>query len=141
METYSRIGLLRSHENLRSYWTTTKLRKPTLVLDCYEAMETYSRIGLLRSYGNLQSYWTTTKLRKLTVVLKLFLPVPAQPQDPLFFDLVERTVFYFAEICLKNQKTYIDMMNQFLGQKLEFRILYNKPRPETYSRIVISNIN
>ncbi len=37
METYSRIGLLRSY------------RKLTVVLDYYEAMETYSRIGLLRS--------------------------------------------------------------------------------------------
>jgi hypothetical protein len=46
--------------NLQSYWTTTKLRKLTVVLDYYKAMETYSRIGLLRSYGNLQSYWTTT---------------------------------------------------------------------------------
>ncbi len=51
METYSRIGLLRSYGNLRSYWTATKLWKLTVVLDYYEAMETYSRIGLLRSYG------------------------------------------------------------------------------------------
>ena len=68
--TYGRIGLLGSHGNLQSYWTTTKLWKLTVVLDYYEAMETYSRIGLLRSYGNLQSYWTTTKLWKLTVVLE-----------------------------------------------------------------------
>ncbi len=68
-ETYSRIGPLRSYENLQSYWTTTKLRKLTVVLDYYEAIETYSRIGLPRGYGNLQSYWTTTKLWKLTVVL------------------------------------------------------------------------
>ncbi len=51
METYSRIGLLRSYSF-----------KLTVVLDSYEAMDTYSRIGLLRSYRNLQSYWTTTKL-------------------------------------------------------------------------------
>ncbi len=51
--------------NLQSYWTTTKLRKLTVVLNYYEAMQTYSRIGLLQSYGNLQSYWTTTKLRNL----------------------------------------------------------------------------
>ncbi len=30
--------------NLQSYWTTTKLRKLTVVLNYYEAMETYSRI-------------------------------------------------------------------------------------------------
>jgi hypothetical protein len=75
METYSRIGLIRSHGNLQSYWTstklygnlqsywtTTKLCKLTVVLDYYEAMETYSRFRLGRSYGNLQSYWTSTKL-------------------------------------------------------------------------------
>ncbi len=56
METYSRIGLVRSYGNLQSYWTITKLWKLTVILDYYEAMETYSRIGLLRSYGNLQSY-------------------------------------------------------------------------------------
>ena len=50
METYSRIGLLRSYGNLQSYWTTMKLWKLTVVLDYYEAMETYSRIGLLRGY-------------------------------------------------------------------------------------------
>jgi hypothetical protein len=44
METYGRIGLLRSYENLRSYWTTTKPWKLTVVLDYYEAMETYGRI-------------------------------------------------------------------------------------------------
>jgi hypothetical protein len=33
METYSRIGLLRSYGNLRSYWTTTKLWKLTVVLN------------------------------------------------------------------------------------------------------------
>ncbi len=60
METYSRIGLIRSYGNLQSYWTNTKLSKLTVVLDYYEAMETYSRIGLLQSYGNLQSYWTIT---------------------------------------------------------------------------------
>jgi hypothetical protein len=32
METYSRIGLLRSYGNLQSYWTNTKLWKPTVVL-------------------------------------------------------------------------------------------------------------
>ena len=62
METYSRIGRLRSYGNLQSYWTTTKLWKLTVVLDYYEAMETYSGIGILRSYGNLQSYWTSTSL-------------------------------------------------------------------------------
>jgi hypothetical protein len=72
MQTYSRIGLLRSYGNLKWYWTTTKLWKLTVVSDYYEAMETYSRIGLLRSYGNLQSYWTTTKLWKLTVVLEYY---------------------------------------------------------------------
>ena len=46
METYSRIGLLRSYGNLRSYWTTTKLCKLTVVLDYYEAMKTYSCIEL-----------------------------------------------------------------------------------------------
>ncbi len=35
METYSRIGLLRSHGNLQSYWTTTTLWKLTVVLDLY----------------------------------------------------------------------------------------------------------
>ena len=44
--------ILTRYGNLRSYWTTTKLWKPTVVLDYYEAMETYSRIGLLRSHGN-----------------------------------------------------------------------------------------
>ncbi len=44
METYSRIGLLRSYGNLQSYWTATKLLKLTVVLDYYEPMETYSRI-------------------------------------------------------------------------------------------------
>ena len=47
METYSRIGILRSYGNLQSYWTTTKLWKLTVVLDHYEAMETYSRIEAL----------------------------------------------------------------------------------------------
>jgi hypothetical protein len=47
METYSRIGLVRSYGNLQAYWTRTKLWKLTVVLDYYEAMETYSRIGLL----------------------------------------------------------------------------------------------
>ncbi len=47
--TYSRIGLLRSYGNLQSYWTTTKLRELTVVLDYQEAKGTYSRIGLLRS--------------------------------------------------------------------------------------------
>jgi len=69
VETYSRIGILRSYGNLQSYWNTTKLWKLTVVLDYCDAMETYSRIGLVRSYGNLQSYWTTAKLWKLTVVL------------------------------------------------------------------------
>jgi hypothetical protein len=32
MENYSRIGLLRSYGDLRSYWTTTKLWKLTVVL-------------------------------------------------------------------------------------------------------------
>ncbi len=45
VETYSRIGLLRSYRNLQSYWTTKKLWELTVVLDYYEAMETYSRIG------------------------------------------------------------------------------------------------
>ncbi len=66
MESYSRIELLRSYENLQSYCTTTKLwkltlvlhyyeamEKLTLVLHYYEAMESYSRIELLRSYGSL----------------------------------------------------------------------------------------
>jgi hypothetical protein len=44
------LGLtLHQEKNLQSYWTTTKLRKLTVVLDYWEAMETYSRIGLLRS--------------------------------------------------------------------------------------------
>ncbi len=50
--TYSRIVLPRSHGNLQSYWTTTKVWKLTVVFDYYEAMETY-RIELLRSYENL----------------------------------------------------------------------------------------
>ncbi len=49
-ETYSCIGLLRSYENLRSYWTTTKLWKNTVVLDYYEAIETYIYISFLRYY-------------------------------------------------------------------------------------------
>jgi hypothetical protein len=72
VETYSRIGLIRSYGNLQSYWITTELWKLTVVLDYYGAIETYSRIGLLRSYGNLQSYWTITKLWKLTVVLDCY---------------------------------------------------------------------
>ncbi len=48
METYSRIGLLRSYGNLQSYCTTTKLWKLSVVLGYYEAMETYSRIGLYK---------------------------------------------------------------------------------------------
>ncbi len=56
-ETYGRIGLLRGYGNLRSYWTTTRLWKLTVVLYYYGAIETYSRLGLLRSYGNLQSYF------------------------------------------------------------------------------------
>ncbi len=35
--------------NLQSYWTTTKLRELTVVLDYYEALETYSRIGPIDS--------------------------------------------------------------------------------------------
>ena len=35
METYSRIGLLRSYGNLQSYWTTTTPWKLTVVLDYY----------------------------------------------------------------------------------------------------------
>jgi hypothetical protein len=38
METYSRIGLLRSYGNLQSYWTTTKLWELTVLLDYYEAI-------------------------------------------------------------------------------------------------------
>jgi hypothetical protein len=34
-ETYSRIEPLRSYGTLQSYWTTTKLRKLTVVLDYY----------------------------------------------------------------------------------------------------------
>ncbi len=33
LETYSRIGLVRGYGNLHSYWTSTKLRKLTVVLD------------------------------------------------------------------------------------------------------------
>ena len=72
METYSRIGLLRSYVNLQSYWTTATLCKLTVVLNYYKAMGTYSRIRLPRSYRNLQSYWTGTKLWKLTVVLDYY---------------------------------------------------------------------
>jgi hypothetical protein len=39
METYSRIGLLRSYGNLKSYWTTTKLWKLTVVLDYNDIMK------------------------------------------------------------------------------------------------------
>ncbi len=46
METYSRIGLLRSLGNLQSYWTTSKLF--TVVLDYREAMDSYSRIEILQ---------------------------------------------------------------------------------------------
>ena len=46
LETYSRIGLVRSYGNLQSYWTTKYLWKLTVVLDYWEGMETYSRIGL-----------------------------------------------------------------------------------------------
>jgi hypothetical protein len=63
METYSRIGLLRSYGNLQSYWTTTNLGKLTVVLDYYEPKETCSRIELLGrlmflngDYQNLQTY-------------------------------------------------------------------------------------
>ncbi len=38
METYSRIGLLRSYGNLQSYWTTTKLWKLAVVLDYCNAI-------------------------------------------------------------------------------------------------------
>ena len=38
METYSRIGLVRSYGYLQSYWTSTKRWKLTVVLDLYEAM-------------------------------------------------------------------------------------------------------
>ncbi len=51
VETYSRVGLLRSYGNLQSYWTTTKLREFTVVLDYYEAKGTYSRIGLIPMYN------------------------------------------------------------------------------------------
>ncbi len=33
METYSRIGILRSYGNLQSYWTNAKLWKLTVVLE------------------------------------------------------------------------------------------------------------
>ena len=60
METYSRIGLLRSYGNLQSYWTTTKLWKLSVVLDYYEAIETYSRIQLdsgdLRKVGTFDLF-------------------------------------------------------------------------------------
>ncbi len=93
LESTSWIELFRGSKpgNLQSYWSTSNLRKLTVVLDYYavsiattqlwkltvvldyyEAMEKYSLIGLLRSYGNLQSYWTTTKLLKLTVVLDYY---------------------------------------------------------------------
>jgi hypothetical protein len=39
METYSRIGLLRSYGNLQSYWTTTKLWKLTVVFRSFEDVE------------------------------------------------------------------------------------------------------
>ncbi len=45
LETYSRIGLVGSHGNLQSYWTSTKLWKYTVVLSRYEALETYGRIS------------------------------------------------------------------------------------------------
>ena len=50
METYGRIGLLRSCGNLQSYWTTAKLYIHTVVWGCYEAMETYSRIEHINTY-------------------------------------------------------------------------------------------
>ncbi len=46
METYSRIGLLKCHRNLQSYWATAMLWKLTVVLDYSDAMETYSRINI-----------------------------------------------------------------------------------------------
>ena len=84
LETYSRIGLLRSYGNLQSYWTTKKLwkltvvfdyyeameltvvldyyeaMKLTVVLDHYEAMETYSRIGLLVKCNPKIWLWTNS---------------------------------------------------------------------------------
>ncbi len=46
METYSRIGLLKCHGNLQSYWTNGMPWKLTVVLDYSDAMETYSRINI-----------------------------------------------------------------------------------------------
>ena len=60
METYGRIGLLRSYGNLQSYWTTTKLWKLTVVLDYYEAIETYSRKNVYpEGYYKVPPYQST----------------------------------------------------------------------------------
>ncbi len=56
LETYSRSRLVRSHENLKSYWTSTELWKLSAVFDYCEAIGPFSRIGLLRSYVNFNSY-------------------------------------------------------------------------------------
>ena len=68
METYSRIGLLRSYGNLQSYWTTTKPWELTVVLDYYAAKETYSRIGV----HPLSS-----------IAIKLFCKVVKPPWEPM----------------------------------------------------------
>ncbi len=62
MEPYSRIGLLRSYSNLQSYWTATKLRKLTLVLDYY-----YSILFKIMTSGTLTSSYenTTVSLPKI----------------------------------------------------------------------------
>ncbi len=84
METYSRIGLLKCHGNLQSYWTTelpvhlrwalkyvgSGIRLTDVGLfEQSDWTETYSRIGLQGCQGNLQSYWPTEMPWELTVVL------------------------------------------------------------------------
>ena len=52
METYSRIGLLRSYGTLQSYWATTKLWNLTVVLDYqYLSWGNVTIIKVFNRYG------------------------------------------------------------------------------------------
>ncbi len=138
IETYSRIGLLRSYGNLQSYWTTTKLWKLTVVLDYYEllnlivlldyyeAIETYGRIGLLRNLGNLQSYWTTTRLWKLTVVLDYYEAMETYSRIGLLrslslpmIDLIKSNISNLNEVC---EKRFINFKIPGLNSLRSFRV-------------------
>ncbi len=90
METYSRIGLLRSYGNLQSYWTTAKLCKLTDVLNYYEAMEIYSRIFVLFRRVGSRLAFSISFLLMNSVVSVVILALYTQWLGPLTAGLLWR---------------------------------------------------